>query len=277
MEINLTNSQRERIQSIELKMLLEFDSLCKKYNISYTLAGGTMIGAVRHKGFIPWDDDVDVYVLRDDFNRIRKIFPKELAGTKIFYQSHQTDKNYYYQFDKLRMNGTIFKETFLENHKINHGVFIDIFPIDYVPNNPILRMIQYIEYRSIRLILMCKYININARKGIKKYLATIIRLIFWWTNLDKLYAKGEKIAQKYLDIKDKCQYVRNLNSVGSDGTKETYLIEDLKKTQKIEFESYLLSISTNYDQMLRKIYNDYMKLPPKDERKTRHNLEKLEL
>ncbi|MDM8267375.1 LicD family protein [Limosilactobacillus pontis] len=277
MKINLTESQRKKIQVIELEMLLKFDELCNENNISYTLAGGTMIGAVRHKGFIPWDDDVDVYVLRDDFNKIRKIFPKALTDTKIFYQNHYTDKNYYYQFDKLRMNGTVFEETFLKKHDINHGVFIDIFPIDYIPNSSILRLNQYIEYRFMRLILMCKYININARKGRKKYLAFIIRSLFFWVSLDKLYERSEQIAQKYLKNRKDCKFVRNLNSVGSDGTKETYGLEDFKKIKKIEFESNLLSISVNYDQMLRKIYGNYMKLPPKSERKTRHDLEKLKL
>lgn len=277
MEISLTDSQRKKIQAIELEMLLEFDKLCRENNISYTLAGGTMIGAVRHKGFIPWDDDIDVYVLRDDFNKIRHLFPKKLMGTKIFYQDHQTDPEYYYQFDKLRMNGTIFKETFLENHKINQGVFIDIFPIDYIPNNLILRLNQYIEYRLMRLVLMCKYININARKGPKKYLAFIIRLLFIWANLDNLYRRSERIAQKYLKNRRKCKFVRNLNSVGSDGTKETYALDDFKKLGKIEFESNMLSISINYDQMLKKLYGNYMELPPKSERKTRHDLEEIKL
>ena len=92
MEIKLTSEQRKKIQSLELDMLIKFDEICKENGISYTLAGGTMIGAVRHNGFIPWDDDIDIYVLRDDFNKIRGIFPRALKGTNIFYQSHQTDK-----------------------------------------------------------------------------------------------------------------------------------------------------------------------------------------
>lgn len=277
MEIELTDLQRKKLQNLELEMLLRFDEICKKYDIHYTLAGGTMIGAVRHNGFIPWDDDIDVYVLRDDFNKIRDIFPKELVGTGIFYQDHKTDKEYYYQFDKLRMNHTIFKETFLKNHNINHGIFIDIFPIDYVPNNLILRSSQYIEYRLMRLILMCKYINIDAREGKKKYFARIIRLLSCKVNLDKLYKKSEKVAQRYLNNKDNCRFVRNLNSLGSDGTKETYPLSYFKKLKRVKFESSLLSISAEYDQMLRKIYGNYMELPPKSERKTRHNLESFKL
>lgn len=277
MKIDLKDDQRRKIQTIELRMLLKFDQLCRENNIPYTLAGGTMIGAVRHKGFIPWDDDVDVYVLRNDFNKIREKFPKLLANTEIFYQDHKTDKNYFYQFDKLRMNGTIFKETFLENHEINQGVFIDIFPIDYVPNNLIIRVILYARYRLMRLILMCKYINVDARSGSKKYFAFIIRSLFFWVKLDWLYEKSEKLAQKYLKKRKNCRYVMNLNSIGSDGMKETYSIDDFKKLEDIKFESHSLSISSNYDQMLKKIYGDYMKLPPKSDRVTRHDLKELKL
>ena len=277
MEINLTNEQRKKIQSLELKMLLKFDELCKEKNIPYTLAGGTMIGAVRHNGFIPWDDDIDIYVLRDDFNKIRNCFPKLLIGTGIFYQDHQTDKDYYYQFDKLRMNGTIFKETFLENHKINQGVFIDIFPIDYVPNNFFLKWSMYFEYRIMRLILMCKYINIDARKGAKKYIAFIVKTLFCGMSIDKLYKKSEKVAQRYMKEKQNCKYVMNLNSIGSDGAKETYPVSDFRSLKRVKFESYLLPISSHYDRMLKQIYGNYMKLPPKTDRVTRHDLKKIKL
>ena len=85
MKQQLTKQQLKKIQNLELNVLKKFDSLCNKYNIPYTLAGGTLIGAIRHKGFIPWDDDIDVYVLRNDFEKIRKNFPKELKNTDYFY------------------------------------------------------------------------------------------------------------------------------------------------------------------------------------------------
>lgn len=95
MKRKLTKQQLKKIHALELEILKEFDEVCNKYNIPYTLAGGTLIGAIRHQGFIPWDDDVDVYVLRNDFNKIRKIFPSLLRNTNYFYQSQQTDKNYF--------------------------------------------------------------------------------------------------------------------------------------------------------------------------------------
>ena len=96
--MQLTDIDRKKVQEKEVEILSEFDRLCKKHNIKYTLAGGTMLGAIRHKGFIPWDDDIDVYVLRNDFLKIRKIFPKELSSN-FFYQCQKTDSDYYYPFD----------------------------------------------------------------------------------------------------------------------------------------------------------------------------------
>ena len=85
--MKLSDAQRKRVQEDELQILIKFDEICRKFNLKYTLAAGTMIGAVRHKGFIPWDDDIDVYMLRNDFNKLRKIAPMELPEN-MFYQSH---------------------------------------------------------------------------------------------------------------------------------------------------------------------------------------------
>lgn len=272
--MKLSDEERKIIQVDEIKILKEFDKKCRKYDIKYTLAAGTMIGAVRHHGFIPWDDDIDVYVLRNDFNRIREIFPKELPKS-LFYQSHFTDKEYYYLFDKIRLNNTIFKETYLANHHINHGVFIDIFPIDSISDNKIKNSIQFYYYTFFKLGLMSKYVNINARKGRKKYIAKILRILYSGFNLDFLYNKCERIAQA--QDNNKTKYVRNLNSLGSDGMKETYKRYAFMNLELVNFEKEKFYMSKDYDAMLKTIYGNYMKLPPKSEQITRHDLAELKL
>ena len=262
--MQLTDIDRKKVQEKEVEILSEFDRLCKKHNIKYTLAGGTMLGAIRHKGFIPWDDDIDVYVLRNDFLKIRKIFPKELSSN-FFYQCQKTDSDYYYPFDKIRMNNTIFEETFLSNHKINHGVFIDVFPIDAIPNNKVRRSLQYIYYRFLRIGLMSKYINIKARKGKKKIAAQIARIVFVFYPIKKLYDKCDSVASKYVENLNSVDEVRNLNSVGSDGTRETYNLNDFLNLKYTPFEDKHFLISENADEMLKKEYGDYMQLPPINE------------
>lgn len=274
--MKLSDAQRKKVQEDELQILIKFDEICRKFNLKYTLAAGTMIGAVRHKGFIPWDDDIDVYMLRNDFNKLRKIAPMELPEN-MFYQSHYTDPEYYYPFDKIRLDGTIFKETFLANHNINHGVFIDVFPIDSISNNKCKSTIQFYHYRFYRLGLMTKYVNIEARSGKRKTLANILRVLYLPFNLDYLYKKCEIIAQQKESRYKNSKWVRNLNSVGNDGMKETYHHYAFTKLEFIEFEKNKFYISKDYDAMLRAIYGNYMKLPPKSEQVTRHDLAELKL
>ena len=125
----LSPSELKQIQDLEIGAMCELDRICRKYNLKYTLAGGTLLGALRHDGFIPWDDDMDVNMLRSDFLKLREIAPKELRQ-RYFYQSSQTDPEYLYFFDKIRINDTTFKEAVLADKKIHHGVYIDIFPVD---------------------------------------------------------------------------------------------------------------------------------------------------
>ncbi len=272
----LTEEERKKVQDYEIVILEQFDKLCKAHNLKYTVAAGTMIGAVRHKGFIPWDDDIDVYMLRKDFNKLRRIAPKELPNN-MFYQSHHTDPDYYYLFDKIRLNGTIFKETFLSNHNINHGVFIDIFPVDAISDNTFKSNWQYFRYRFYRLGLMAKYVNLEARKGKKKKVVKILQKIYSRADLNKLYDKCEHIANESITLEGTTKFVRNLNSLGSDGKKETYSTTSFKNFHPTKFEEDHFQISDNFDEMLTKLYGDYLKLPPKEEQKTRHDLEELKL
>lgn len=274
--MKLSDTQRKMVQKDELQLLVKFDEICKKFNLKYTLAAGTMIGAVRHKGFIPWDDDIDVYMLRDDFNKLRKIAPLELPKN-MFYQSHYTDPEYYYPFDKIRLNGTIFKETFLANHNINHGIFIDVFPIDLISDNKFKNTIQFYHYRFYRLGLMVKYVNISARSRKRKIIANLLRVFYLPFNLNYLYKKCELIAQQRENNYRNSKWVRNLNSLGSDGMKETYHYYAFTNLKYVRFENKKFYISKDYDAMLKTIYGNYMKLPPKSEQVTRHDLAELQL
>ena len=122
---------------------------------------------------------------------------------------------------------------------------------------------------------MSKYVNINARKGRKKYIAKILRILYSGFNLDFLYNKCERIAQA--QDNNKTKYVRNLNSLGSDGMKETYKRYAFMNLELVNFEKEKFYMSKDYDAMLKTIYGNYMKLPPKSEQITRHDLAELKL
>ena len=262
-KITLKKEERARVQKTALEALVEIDRICRKNNIKYTLAYGTMIGAVRHQGFIPWDDDVDICMLRDDYAKFKKICETEL-NEKYFYQSHDTDKEYYHLYDKIRVNGTVFKEAFQADYNIHQGVYVDIFPIDYLPDNNLKRTLQYYKVRFFRTGLMAKYGVLSSRHGKKKFAARILRILYAPFSLERLYKYACKTAMRYDDKKRKDTsnfYIK------SGFPREFY--EDIKE---VTFEGHTMMLSTHYDKMLSTIYGDYMKLPPENKRVTQHDL-----
>lgn len=271
-KIQLSNDDRKKIQSIETKILVEVDRICKKHNITYSVAYGSMIGAVRHHGSIPWDDDVDITMLRNDYIRFKEICKTELSS-EFFYQSNDTDPNYYHLFDKIRMNNTIFKETFLSNYDIHHGVYIDIFPVDLVPQKKLQQVIQYYGFLFCRIALNSKYLNIEARSGKKKFFAQIVRFLTAFVSKDFLYKKAHDFISKYKDSNSSIA-----ESFCCSGRKKTiYDINYYKETTSIEYDGYLVSIYSHYDEMLKDYYGNYMELPPIQKRNTKHDLVEVHL
>ena len=120
-----------RLQLTQLDIAKEIKRVCEKNDIKYWLESGTLLGAVRHKGFIPWDDDLDIAMRRDDYERFKKIAPRDLSS-EYFFQSWETDENFGLPFAKVRKRKTIYKEIKAKNSKANNGIFVDIFPYDIV-------------------------------------------------------------------------------------------------------------------------------------------------
>ena len=116
------------LQKCQLEILKEFIRICKDNNLQYYLVGGTCLGAVRHKGFIPWDDDIDVAMPRDDYDKF--ITLQDQMKKPYFIQTYKSDKNYIYNFAKVRDSSTTFVENFFACSQMNHGVWIDVFPLD---------------------------------------------------------------------------------------------------------------------------------------------------
>ena len=265
--VELTQEEQKILKKLELDILLAVDNICRKHNIVYWLGYGTLLGSVRHQGFIPWDDDMDICIPRKDYNKFRNICMSELPEF-YFYQSHRTDKNYYYLFDKIRIKGTVFKESCMANSDINHGVYIDIFPIDYLPGDIINGNIQYYMVRIIRAIINSRFLDLKTRKGIKRVIATIIRFVFSHTSMDKLWEQAEKIASKHSNDK---QFKMGC-FMSPYGKKDFFESDLLKKLIEMEFEGYKFYVPKEYDKILSRIYGDYMTLPPVDKRKTIHDL-----
>lgn len=247
----------------------ELRRICEKYNIKYFMIAGTMLGAIRHKGFIPWDDDMDFGMLRKDFEKFLKVSENEL-DTKTFYlQTDRNDKYYAFNFAKLRLNGTKVLEEFSMNVNTNQGIYIDIFPIDAVEDQPFKAMIQYKSFWLFRNLLWvkCGYGDDGRKKTFGYKLANICAKPFSIKFLKRL---------KYKSITC-CKNKNTKRVVTSDGSyglkRETLNALWVNKLAEYKFENHYYPGIADFDSYLTYFYNDYMKIPPENKRNHHHRLD----
>ncbi|WP_018659159.1 LicD family protein [Allofustis seminis] len=254
------------VQHIELQILKKVTEICDRHAIDYWIDCGTLLGAVRHKGFIPWDDDMDIAMLRDDYERFVKVAPAEL-GDEFFLQTRKTDPNYPFTFDKVRKNNTTFVEWATRGLDMHHGIYIDIFVYDKLP-----------EYGTDRYLDECLALD---RKTIRKYVPTVDKA----PAFTKDYLIGllkKKLAYIYYMFKSSEALDRELlelftkyRNVSYDNIKYTCLSfrekdifyhHDIFPTQPIEFEGFTFKAPNNPDKYLKVFYNDYMQIPAEEDR-----------
>lgn len=268
--VHMTDEQLRQLQMIELEMLEEVDRICKKYDIKYSLAYGTMLGAVRHKGFIPWDDDVDVQFLRPEYERFRKVVRKELDRSRFYFQDERATKGYRWEYGKIRRKNTLFLREFQEHMPYKQGVFIDLFPFDGVADDYFVRAIETFEAFIVRKVFYSKVGQFAERNPVKR-------------EIYKLLAKiPEEEAKKYYHGMVRRSY-RHKNSrlVRTFGEKNFgcvygYMRSWFENTRDIEFEGKVFTGVEDYKSYLSMFYGDYMKIPPEGERKT-HPVSRLKL
>lgn len=258
----MTPDQLRKMQLTELDMLVEFDRVCRKYNIKYIIGSGTLLGAVRHKGFIPWDDDADVEMLREDYEKFKRI-SNDLDEDICYFQCHDNETEYLWGYGKLRHTNTVCVRGGQERAKWRTGIFIDVFPVDDIPKNIVGQRIQDVCCFFIRKIIYA-HIGKDSAKGIKKGIYSILAKI----PVERAHRYLKKFISKSNNTSD--NNVRGLMFPLMKEQKEDeywgfsknfYLEREL-----YEFEGYKLFGPKDYDDYLRKSYGDYMVLPPKDKR-----------
>ncbi|MDD3187685.1 MAG: LicD family protein [Bacilli bacterium] len=261
----------KKMQKHELKILKEFARVCELIGVKYYLDGGTMLGAIRHKGFIPWDDDIDVFMLREDYEKLLAAAPKHLKK-QYFLQTFITDNGYLNNFAKIRDNETTFIEKTVKNSDINHGIYIDIFPIDNYDINKKARNFIFNKLINYYILKLYRNYSVDTKKRkLKKFISLLIPHSKK-TNL-KTIIKKENIFVK--DRKNRCKYLRNYASVYSLD-KAIFKYEWIGNGKLVDFEDMRVYVPENYDMWLKTIYGDYMKLPPEEKRKPHHDYEKID-
>lgn len=248
----------KKLHETLIELLDEFVRICKKHNLKYTLVAGSVLGAVRHSGFIPWDDDIDVGMLRSDYEKFIKIARSEL-NKKYYLDCFEYNQDYHLSFAKIKKNKTVFDEE-ASHHMNNHkGIFIDIFPIDNVYDN-VKR--SYINAALIKIIhqAVCVKKKIYSLKDCRHKIMSGVFTIFSHCFLMKL---EKKICMSNKDNNSK--YVACFLGV-YPFKNEVNERSDFFPTKDMLFEKKKYSVLNNTDKYLSGIYGDYMKLPPKEKR-----------
>ena len=260
-QIVMDNCTLDKLHGIQLEILDVIVSLCKANGITYYLAGGSVLGAIRHKGIIPWDDDIDVMMYRDDFIKFEEICKNQLPKD-YFYQSINTDPHYHHIFSKIRKNNTLFIEKETEATGQHNGIFVDIFPIDSAKNETGIQHFQYLISNKIEK--MCK-----VKDGITKgnYFDRIIICLFDYRKLIRI--QNYILTNSNTKSNSNKYYVNFGSQYGIK--KQTMLKSVYYPPIEVKFEGRMCCIPNNYDYYLRRLYGDsYMELPPVEKRVT-HN------
>lgn len=251
------------LQLTELEILLEFCRVCKCLNLQYFLTAGTLLGAVRHKGFIPWDDDIDVAMSRKDY----EIFVKRansVLTSEYFFQEYRTEKRFPYYFAKIRKRGTYVSEPILRDIDMEQGIYIDILPLDFCPDSE--RLAQ-LFFKSMELV-SCAILARESREFVCGYKKMRTRLA--WGILRRLPNKV------LFQIRE---WIRRGLTAGASGQrlctvggrhgypKETYETRWFQDTVELEFEVHSFSAPSGWAELLSHMYGDYMTPPPQQERR----------
>ena len=252
----------------ELLVMLseEVKRICNENGIKYSLTGGSMIGAVRHKGFIPWDDDMDIAMLREDYNKFLKACETQL-GPEFEIQTLDTDPNYFFGFAKIMLKDTYLLQYCHERTKHKKGIFVDIFPLDNVPENINSQRKQKRQVHLLLKMLARKgKAGIEDRGNILKVIAFhIIDIIDVFFSMEYLKKKLTENMTKFNG--QKTELVCNMSGYYSY-EKETTYRRYFENTVTVSFEDTEFAIIKEYDNYLKSVYGDYMKLPPKEKRRT---------
>ena len=255
-KVDFSKEQLRKMQLLQLDMITELDRVCRAHDIKYCISYGTMIGAIRHKGYIPWDDDADISMLREEYEKF-KLVSHELNSDICYFQDHTTDPEYRWGYGKLRRTGTTFVRLGQEHLRCKTGVFIDIFPLDDVPSGFLARHLHTLQCNLLRKTLWSEVGKYSA-KGLERWCYKLLSHI----PPETVFAKLEKMSS--VSKNSSPNHVRTL-------TFPLFRKHDLKKEwllnrAEYEFEGHLFFGPADFDAYLESQYGDYMTPPPENER-----------
>ena len=267
------DSKLRQLQLCELEILDEFVRVCEKNKLQYYLVGGTLLGAVRHQGFIPWDDDIDVAMPREDYDKFAEIAASEL-GAQYFYQSPETDPHYFLTYAKIRKNGTEVYEERFKGAKFHKGVFIDIFPLDFCPKpGPVchflFNVLAVMNYRG----------QVDSGEAYRPYEELSGKI--GYAVLGLFSPRGlVQLRRKLLSLSKRLSHRQFVaNYPGAYGyRKEVFPYGWYENVAQLSFEDRTFAAPTGFDKILRRAYGeDYLSLPPEEKRRQHISVDRVDL
>lgn len=255
----------KHLQKVQLMILKDFIEICDKNDLEYYAYGGTALGAIRHNGFIPWDDDIDLFMFREDYEKFLKIM-SELKSEKYDVLNIDIYNDYQYMFSKLSLKGTKFRSAWCLKKSFDVGINIDIFVLDYIPSNKFSFMILKKKSKILKKIAYILEIiqNDYYTSTSKKIIIYGIKFIFKLLNINnKTFKKFYKklLHKLHNNPKKSDMIVYDLAAISYD---EPLRVNTLKPPKKVKFESIEINVPNDYDSYLKINYGNYMELPPKE-------------
>lgn len=270
--MELDKETTKKLQEKILKIFIEFKKICEDNGLKYYLIGGSCLGAVRHKGFIPWDDDIDVGMPREDFTTFCRIAPQFLSQN-LFLQTYESDPQYYFEFAKIRDSNTTYLDSGMKQLDINHGIFMDIFPLDSYPNSLFSKFklrfnrALYDNYIQLRHSKIEPENRSVQKKIMQKLSCRIVK--------SEIQAKASRTALFQQVSNKPGKFVANY--YGAWAKKEICPTRWFGDGISASFEGYDVKIPKEYDSYLSQLYGDYMKLPPIEKRVSHHHCDVIDL
>ena len=265
----MTQEELREVGAIQLDIMDEVHRLCVKHNLTYYMIAGTLLGAVRHQGFIPWDLDIDIGMPRADYERFREIARNE-AAERFTYMNHESYRNYIRPHALMVRNDTKIHLKYDQwNRKVmDLGVYIDIFPLDNAPDEENLRAAQDRKLKKIRRFKDMRLPYCYSSNAFRRFVHSGIVFLLRWRSVKKLNEKQQKWMQKYSFQQTQC-----ICSMASQYTyKKQCMPREVYGTPVLlEFEGRQYYAPREYTQYLTRLYGDYMQLPPVEKRQA--NLE----
>ena len=252
----------KHLQQVELKILKYFIKICEEHNLTYYIYGGSLLGTIRHGGFIPWDDDIDVIMFRQDFEKLNEIMEKDI-DEKYRFINVLNEKTYHYTFGRLMLKNTVFDEWWADQVDFTQNIYIDIFILDNIPNNKFKRFIH--KWKSFILNQLTQYSLIKFDNA-SKFKKIIQQIVYYLIKIMPIspYTIKKKCVNSFSRYEhEDCDEVCDFPAICQ---MPVYYKTDWLPPKKAKFEDLEVNIPNNPDKILTRTYGDYMKLPPKDKR-----------